>query len=119
MLKITEDSTLPNLISTVAVNKLDQADYEQLVPILKNKLNGKGKIRWYFAMEDFKGWTPGAAWEDFKFDIQHAGDFEKIAMVGEKEWQEWLTALMKPFTSAELRFFETKDEEEARRWIRS
>lgn len=70
-------------------------------------------------MEDFKGWELKAFWEDAKFDMQHANDFEKIAMVGEKKWQQWLTEVMKPFTKAEIKFFESADSSEALQWIKS
>ena len=44
-------------------------------------------------------------------------DFEKIAMVGEKKWQEWMTEIMKPFTSAEIKYFSTEERDDARKWI--
>ena len=48
-------------------------------------------------------------------DLKHADDYEKIAMVGEKKWQEWITRFMKPFTNAEVRYFDLK--EKAKAWI--
>lgn len=54
-----------------------------------------------------------------RFDIQHANDFEKIAMVGEKNWQKWMTNLMKPFTNAEINFFEPGERAAALEWIKT
>lgn len=107
-----------NLIKTLAQGKLHTDDYRQLRPILEETLKQHKKLRWFFEMQDFEGWTPGAAWEDLKFDVAHAADMEKIAMVGKKSWENWLSQLMRPFTTAEIRFFEEKDREQAMSWIK-
>ena len=39
-------------------------------------------------------------------------------MVGEKKWQEWMTDLMKPFTKAEIKFFELVERNTALEWIK-
>lgn len=73
------------LISTKAVDKLTQNDYDRLIPLLESKIKQHDNLNWYFEMQDFKGWEPKALWEDLKFDAKHANDFDKIAMVGEKK----------------------------------
>jgi len=117
MIKII-DEPANNLIETIAIGHLDASDYEKLVPMLEDKIRENGKVRWYFGIEGLEGWTPGAAWQDLKLGFQHAHDFERIAVVGEKHWQEWLTKLMKPFVSAEVRYFDKKDQAYAQEWIR-
>ncbi len=37
-------------------------------------------------MTSFRGWEASAAWEDFKFGMQHMSDIERIAMV-EESWR--------------------------------
>lgn len=110
--------TQDNIIATKAMGKLTKSDYASLLPVLINRLQTYKKIRWYFEMENFQGWELKALWQDVKFDVQHANDFERIAMVGEKKWQEWITDLMKPFTNAEIAFFELKDRDIALEWIK-
>lgn len=106
------------VVATKATGKLHQSDYDKVLPILIDKEKTYEKICWYFEMEDFEGWDVKAAWEDVKFSFSHADQLEKIAMVGAKDWQEKLTKLMKPFTSAEVRFFEIEDREKAKSWIK-
>ncbi|MCM4159288.1 STAS/SEC14 domain-containing protein [Antarcticibacterium flavum] len=118
MLQILEQ-TEGNLIATRATGNLTEADYDKLLPRLKNIVEKYQKIRWYFEMEGFEGWKPKAFWKDLKFDIHHANDFEKVAMVGDKKWEEWMTDLMKPFTSAEVKYFATTKKIEAVKWINS
>ncbi|MEP0460430.1 MAG: STAS/SEC14 domain-containing protein [Flavobacteriaceae bacterium] len=38
-------------------------------------------------------------------------------MVGDKKWQEWITQFMKPFTNAEVRYFDSEQKEKAKKWI--
>ena len=117
MLQILGETT-ENLIATKATGKLTETDYNKLLPLLNNKVDQYRKISWYFEMEDFEGWKVKAFWEDVKFDAKHANDFEKVAMVGEKKWEEWMTDLMKPFTSADVRFFDISKKKEALKWIK-
>lgn len=107
-----------NVVYTIAEGKLDNEDYERIIPLLQEKVQVFGKIRWYFEMRDFKGWSLSAMWKDIKFDLKNRKNFERIAMVGDKTWEKELTQLMKPFTDAEIKFFETEDREEAKHWIK-
>src|SRR5690606_9146008 len=104
-------------IYIVATGKLTDDDYDQMLPLLKRKIEEYDKINWYFQMKDFKGWTPHAFWRDVKFDLQNANKLNRVAMVGEKKWHELMTDMMKPFTSAEIKYFDEADADKAREWI--
>lgn len=96
--------------------KLDEEDYRTIVPLLKDRIARHGKIALFWEMQDFGGWTPGGLWADTKFDVAHANDFTRIALVGEKKWHEWMTMVMKPFTSAEVRYFDESERQAALKW---
>ena len=49
-----------------------------------------GKIRVLMVMRDFHGWDAPALWEDIKWDAKHFNQVERVAMVGDKKWQEWM-----------------------------
>ncbi|MFD0976887.1 SpoIIAA family protein [Salinimicrobium gaetbulicola] len=106
-----------NIIYTVAEGKLTNEDYNRILPLFQEKIVSFDKVRWYFEMRDFKDWTLSAMWRDLKFDIKNKEHFEMVAMVGDKKWEKDLTRLMKPFTGAEIRFFNTEDRENAKLWI--
>jgi hypothetical protein len=97
--------------------KLVKADYEQFVPAFERLVRQHGKVRVLFDMTDFHGWEAGAAWEDFKFGIEHFADIERLAMVGEKKWQHGMAIFCKPFTKAMVQYFEHADAAEARKWL--
>ena len=56
-------------------------------------------------------------WEDIKFDLKHFADIERLAIVGEKRWEQGMAAFCRPFTSAKIRYFDHSRIEEAREWI--
>lgn len=116
MVRIEREKT-GNLVKAYVSDQLTQEDYDKILPALQQTLNEWSEVRLYFEMRDFSGWEAGAALADLKFDIEHGNEMSKVAMVGAKKWQEWLTAAMKPFTSAEVRYFDLPEREEALRWI--
>ena len=99
--------------------KLQHEDYEHFVPEFDRLVKQHGKIRLLFEMIDFHGWEAHAAWDDLKLGVKHFLDIERIAMVGEKKWQEWMARFCRPFTRAKVRYFESKAIEEARNWLGS
>ena len=57
-------------------------------------------------MHDFHGWDMGAVREDIKFATKHCSDISKVAMVGEKTWEKWMSTNCKPFTMSSIRYFD-------------
>jgi len=110
-------NTDPKTVHVRVSEKLVAADYDDLVPTLEAHIAAHGKIALVWEMRDFHGWSAEGLWADTKFDVRHAGDFSRVALVGETKWQEMMTKLMSPFTSAEVRFFETTDLDDALRWV--
>ena len=77
----------------------------------------QGNLRLLVHMHNFHGWTAGGLWEDIKFDVKHFNDIERVAFVGDKKWEEWMSKFCKPFTTAKIRFFEEKKKDDARAWL--
>ncbi|WP_420835273.1 STAS/SEC14 domain-containing protein [Marinobacterium rhizophilum] len=55
-----------------------------------------------------------AGTEGLKFGVKHFADIERLAMVGEKQWQQGMATFCKPFTKAQVRYFDHNDAAEAR-----
>jgi hypothetical protein len=97
--------------------KLVKADYEHFVPAFERLVRQHGKLNVLFDMIGFHGWEASALWEDTKFAINHFADIERLAIVGEKKWQQGMATFCKPFTKATIRYFDHPDAAEARRWL--
>jgi hypothetical protein len=108
-----------NIVVTKASEKLKKEDIEKIHSLICTILNKGIKVRWYFEMENFTGWDLPGFWEDIKMNTAHAHEYERIAMVGDKKWEEWVSQFMKLFTNAEIKYFNIDQKKEAKNWIES
>lgn len=115
-IKISEEPR-GTVVTLVFKDKLTVADYEHFVPQVEKIMESREKIRMLIQLNDFRGWTAGALWEDTKFGIRHFNDVERLAIVGDKEWEKTMTLFLKPFTRAEVRYFDMTELDWAREWI--
>lgn len=91
--------------------KLTHEDYQSMVPILESAIAGveNPRINVFFDATELEGWEPRAAWDDLKLGLKHGREFNRVAMVGHKRWQELATKLGSWFIGGEARFFENED----------
>lgn len=92
-------------------------DYDLIIPLLEEKIKTHGTINLYCEMEELEEVEPKAVWKDLKFDIKHFNDFRKVAIVGDKQWLEWGAKFAKPFTSAEVKYFDETEKARAMEWL--
>lgn len=97
--------------------KLSKEDYEQFTPEIERLVGRFGKLRILFEMHNFEGWDAGALWEDVKFDAKHFNDIERLAFVGDKKWEKGMATFCRAFTTAEIKYFDWHDVDEAQAWI--
>ena len=97
--------------------KLARKDYEVFGPQFEQLIREEGPLRLLCVFDDFHGWTAGGLWEDIKFDVKHFRDVERLAMVGEKRWQQSMATFCKPFTTAKIHYFDSAQMAEARAWL--
>jgi hypothetical protein len=97
--------------------KLSREDYERFGPDTEKLILKYGKIRVLVTMHNFHGWDAGALWEDIKWEAKLFNHIERLAIVGEKTWQKWMTGFCKPFTTAKVRYFTLDQLAVARAWI--
>ena len=97
--------------------KLAHEDYQRLVPEFERLLGQNVKVRVLFEMADFHGWDGRSLWDDIKFDVKHFSDIERLAMVGDQQWEKNMSAFCRPFTTAKIRYFDRAALDEARDWL--
>lgn len=105
------------VFETHLTGTVKKQDYERITPELEQMIHRHGKIRILAEMHDFKGWSARGFFEEMKLDAMHFNDMERVAMVGEARWQEWMTKLWRPFTTAKIRYFDRSQMDQARAWI--
>ena len=97
--------------------KLAKADYGHFVPEFERLVRQHGKLSVLFDMTGFHGWEAGALWEDIKFDVKHFADIERLAMVGEKKWQQAWRRSASRSRKRRSDTSTTRDAAEARKWL--
>ena len=105
------------LLEVHLTGKLIKKDYETFLPVVERLVQQHGKIRMLVEMHDFHGWTAGALWEDIKFDAKHFTDIDRLAIVGETKWEKGMATFCKPFTTANVRYFDHTKIADARDWL--
>lgn len=110
-------ATDDNLVTVKISGTLTKEDYKTFVPDMEKAIQDHGPICLLFQMTDFHGWELGAMWEDMKFGIKHFSDIERLAIVGEKKWEEWMAKVCIPFTKAKLKYFPCEQLAEAEQWL--
>ncbi|SFV52816.1 hypothetical protein MNB_SM-4-1659 [hydrothermal vent metagenome] len=108
-------------ITLKATGTLTHKDYEVMVPMLEQavqaiKVIPNTKVNMLIDATEFTGWEAQAAWDDFKFGMVYKDIFLKIAIVGTKQWQEYLVKMGNWFMDGEVKFF--YDLDEATTWIK-
>jgi len=107
-----------NAIGFRLSGKLTDADYKAMGPEFETAIEKYGKIRLLWLLEDFHGWEPKAAWDDYEYWRKYGKGIERIAMVGNKRWEEWMTKLAKLFMKGGVKYFDDSQLEEAWAWLR-
>jgi len=113
---LTEESGSKIIVAQVS-GTLAKADFEHFVPEFERLVRDRGKLRILFDMISFHGWEAGAVRDEINFDLDHFSDIERLAMVGDKAWEHAMAILCKPFTTAEVRYFDHAQTAEARKWL--
>lgn len=99
-------------ITVKAIGKLTHDDYLAITPMLEDALKGidKPQIHALMDLTEFEGWELRAAWDDFRLGLRHGSAFARLAIVGEKSWQEKLSTVANWFMPGEVAYFESMDE---------
>ena len=104
-------------LSLKAAGKLTHEDYKKITPMIDAALEGvsDAKIKAYIDVSELEGWELRAAWDDFKLGLKHGSEFERIAICGNKKWQEVSAKVGSWFISGEIQYFENQTD--AMTWL--
>jgi hypothetical protein len=95
-----------------------KSDYEVMVPQVEALVEQEGSIKMLLDMTEFK-WEKVSAWgSDFKFGREYRQKISKMAIVGDKTWEKWLTKLADPFYAQEAKYFPAAERDAAWSWLK-
>jgi len=99
-------------LSLRAYGKLTHEDYLKASPVIESALKGveSPEIDVFLDASEMEGWELRAAWDDFKLGLKHGSEFKRIAIYGNRRWQEMMARVGTWFISGEVRYFEEAGE---------
>lgn len=107
-----------NVIGYRAIGTITSSDYLKLEPEVRELVKGEGNIRILIDLSEFK-WEKMEAWlRDLKFGSEFRHEIQKMAIVGDKTWEKWMTYLAKPFYARDAKFFHSSEIDKAWAWLR-
>jgi len=106
-----------NVIGYKAVGTITKEDVEKVKPDLQYLAQNEGKFCMLFDLDQFQGETVEALTEDLEFGLEYGNDIQKIAIVGDKEWEEKVTNTANTL-GMNAKYFHTSEIEQAWRWLR-
>ena len=111
-----------NLILVRASGRITRDDYYRITPWLESRMRKHGCLRAMVVISHIDDIVLGVFWDDLKYTLKNGHNFERIAMVGDRRWQQWwMRRWMCPgrlLTPCEMRYFDQVDEDEAEMWVR-
>lgn len=99
------DTGVPDIVCFRLSGKVLQTDYRALAPCIEAVVEREGCVKLFAELEDLHGLDWHAVWDEIKFGARHYRNIKRIAMVSDRKWEQRLVGLFKPFTRAEVRYF--------------
>ncbi|MBK8051291.1 MAG: STAS/SEC14 domain-containing protein [Anaerolineales bacterium] len=118
MFKVMDGSS-GNVLGLQPQGKIEKQDYAEMIPKVEALVQEFKDVRMLCDMSEFKTEAPSAMFADMKFGNEFRHNIVKMAIVGDKRWEEWITKLSAPFYAREAKYFHTADLAKAWEWVRS
>ncbi len=98
------------------IGDVSKSDYNVLVPDVQNVIDQEGSAALLLDLKEFK-WEKVEAWgDDLNFGRKYHEKIDKLAIVGDKRWEELLTVFSKAYAQ-ESKYFHTADIDDAWKWL--
>ena len=109
-----EDDTVEIDIS----GEITEADIDEISPWIERFMKERDTVHVVEVVQDVEGAEPSALWKGLKFDAQHLSNFDRVAVVSDKDWVDPLAKATELVTNLEVRTFPMRDLTAAREWAR-
>jgi hypothetical protein len=97
---------------------LSDEDVERYRSVIEGAIAQFGSVRLLFAFDDMDDATPQDIWEKLKFSVAYRKDVERLALVGDESVENWAADLFDPISRPEVRYFTSREYDEAWEWLK-
>lgn len=103
-----------------AVGKIHAEDYQKLEPQIKALVDQyDDDVCLLINLQEFTGEEVRAWLPDLRFGHRFHDKINKMAIVGDQHWQQWLAALAAPFYAKQAKLFHPDESDQAWAWLRT
>ena len=106
-----------NILGYRIAGKLQETDYDTLAMGMDEALQSADRVNLLLHLDDIEGIKRGALMDDWKFGRKYHEKTDRLAVVGDKKWEKWITKLSSPFYAQETKFFQSDKIPLAWQWL--
>jgi hypothetical protein len=117
MIKVL-DNFQANVLAMHISGEIEGAEIEKLTPRLNKLIDENENPVVYAEVHDLDVPTARAVWKDLK-NIPRYNKLDKCAVVGDKQWLEFVTRLSGALMKPQMKYFSFDEKQEALQWIKS
>lgn len=100
--------------------KLGKAELEDAQRQCEEMIKSAGQIKLLVLLDAFLGWESAKGWEDTSFAERNDPFIQKMAIVGEAEWEDLVLAFtLQGLRPTPIKYFEPQQQALARDWLDS
>jgi hypothetical protein len=112
------DSSENGIVGIRVESKLTSEEYELLNAYLEQLMQEVGPIHFLCDMADCEGMNSQALWEEMTCHLRSLREYNRIAVVGDRQWLECGTKVAEPWLQTQLKYFLPDQIDEAWNWVR-
>ena len=106
-----------SIVGYKILGKVTVEDYQKLDPEVQALVDQYDTVCLLLDLQETTGEEAKAWLPDFKFGHHFHNKIARMAIVGDKRWQKWLTALVDPFYAKDGKFFHSDEIAKAWAWL--
>lgn len=110
-----------NVLAIKAIGQITDEDYKTfLIPEVEDQIKTHGKVRLVYVIgPEFEGYDVKAALDDAFLGLHHWKDFERIAVVTDRDWISKAMRIFMPLLPAKKKLFGIDQINDALKWAAS
>ena len=116
-LRVADRARATSIVELRLSGKLHRDDTRDVIPQLEKVFEDTGCVRVLVDMTDLRTWIPGILWGDLPVEALRYPHLDRIAVVGDRRWQDAMATFSRPFRHARVRYFDLGEVEAAREWL--
>ncbi len=106
-----------NIIGFKVTGKFTGDEMKAFADRIDSVVAEAGPVQLLVELKDLGGIELDVLWEKAKFAFAHLRDIERMAVVGDRLWEEWWVKMAGALLRAETRYFDEDDIDAAWAWL--